>query len=761
MHRFTAAIFQLSGFHRVFRNLVLVFALFPLVQVHAATFTVTNLLNSGAGSFRTALTSANASPGLDNIVFSVSGTINIVGGLPQITSPVNINGTTAPGYVACGMPMIVLNGAASGSNGLQLVAGGSGSTIQALNIRSFPFNAIQLIGSSNNTIRACYIGTTQNGNAAAGNGQNAIQVELSSNNNLFGGPNACDRNIIAANTGAGVSIVSSNFNTISNNYIGVSASGTLDLGNNSVGVFMCCGSNNNIIGGSTLNERNIISNNGTGISANGIDINGCSNITIRNNYVGLNAAGTAAMGNAENGIILIGTPNSTIGGVGTFDGNVIAGHNFHGIVLVNGANNVNVYGNRIGTNAAGTAALGNDDSGVIVINCSNVNVGGIVAEQANLLSGSLSEYGVYITGSTGVNVRGNKIGTNLAGTGPLPNFGGGVLIENNSNLNTIGGTAAGAANIIAFNTGFGVGVLTNNSTRNLISRNSMFCNTGKGIELNGLGNSNHPSPVIGTFTAAGAAGTAQPNDIIELFYDSTCTPTCQGKDFIAQVSANALGNWTYVGPLNTSERLVAIAIRTTVPLANNTSEATCQVILPVEWASFEATRGAGQSVNLDWETAVEAGLSHFEVERSTSGLPFEVIGQVIAKNTSTGAPYLFTDPLARPGSNVYRLRQVDQNGAFSYSETREIILDDSPFQLQTGSNPANQEIRFRVTGEQVSGLRYSLVNLSGQEMAGASLDAAQQRGWISISSTDLPAGIYYLRVIGSGYQAAKKMVVVH
>ena len=141
----------------------------------------------------------------------------------------------------------------------------------------------------------------------------------------------------------------------------------------------------------------------------------------------------------------------------------------------------------------------------------------------------------------------------------------------------------------------------------------MFCNTAKGIELSGVGNANWPAPVIGTFTTSGASGTATGGDIIELFYDSTCTSTCQGKDYIATVTADGSGNWNYTGSLNTSRTLVATATGVGPPPGNvdNTSEFACAVVLPVEYAYFKAELMASAKVNLSWETFIETDHDHF------------------------------------------------------------------------------------------------------------------------------------------------------
>jgi len=64
-----------------------------------ATFSVTNLANSGAGSLREAIQSANTSPGADVIAFDVAGTIALRSALPAFTGPVTVDGGTAPGFV--------------------------------------------------------------------------------------------------------------------------------------------------------------------------------------------------------------------------------------------------------------------------------------------------------------------------------------------------------------------------------------------------------------------------------------------------------------------------------------------------------------------------------------------------------------------------------------------------------------------------------------------------------------------------------------
>src|SRR5262249_11685392 len=139
------------------------------------------------------------------------------------------------------------------------------------------------------------------------------------------------------------------------------------------------------------------------------------------------------------------------------EGNVISGMNTAGILLQHGAANTVIAGNRIGTNATGDAALGNGRIGIYLSAGTGNRIGtnadgGSDATEGNLISGN-PEYGIFIDCDSNV-VAGNKVGTNADGTGALPNGTGIGLVNANNNL--IGGTAAAACNLIAYNTFDGV-----------------------------------------------------------------------------------------------------------------------------------------------------------------------------------------------------------------------------------------------------------------------------------------------------------------
>ena len=650
------------------KRLCLSFVFFVIIH-HvsiSATFTVSNLNDAGAGSLRQAIIDANALAGNDVIDFSISGTISLLSVIPPILDVVNIDGTTAPGYITCGPPVVAIDGTSAGaSNGLQFLSAASGSTLQALNIRNFALNGAIFIDADNCQVRACFIGTNLAGTAAESNGINGIQMENSADNNIIGGSSACDGNIISGNIGYGINITGSLGNMIRGNTIGLNTTGTTALGNTAGGIAAVTGSDNTNIGGSLASERNVISGNGSGLTGNGINLDASTNCVILGNYIGLNVSGTVGIGNAENGISLNGSTNATIGGPGTNEMNVISDHNIHAIVLNNSSNNATIQGNNIGTDALGTTTIGNDDSGVIVINSTGTIIGGSNANEGNILSGSLSEYGVFAISSSGLVIEGNFIGTDRTGAINLANFDGGIRFDFGAGGSSIGGSSIGAGNTIAYNTGYGVGVLNSGSNGVLISRNSIYCNTGKGIELAGVGNTNEPSPIIATFDNTGASGTSSNNTTIELFYDTICGGSCQGKTYIASVTASGPGNWNYVGPLTGN------ITATATDLGNNTSEfANCLIFLPVEFGEFKGRITDDGQHLLTWNTISEREVSHFTVEQSTNGEIWKEVGSITAiGNSMNENVYQLSYPYPEFGANYYRLLEFDLDGTMEQHKT--------------------------------------------------------------------------------------------
>src|SRR5262249_31082173 len=145
---------------------------------------------------------------------------------------------------------------------------------------------------------------------------------------------------------------------------------------------------------------------------------------------GTNASGTAAIP-SRFGIVVFAS-NVLIGGITAADRNVISGYIQLGVQLVPPAANVTVSGNYVGLNAAGNAALPNGGTGVALVNVSNNVIGGALPGAGNVISGNGTATtfgeGINIFGGGSNVVQGNLIGTDATGVFAVPNVNRGMSI---------------------------------------------------------------------------------------------------------------------------------------------------------------------------------------------------------------------------------------------------------------------------------------------------------------------------------------------
>lgn len=423
-------------------------------QALGATLTVNNANDSGSGSLRQAIQTANASTAPDTITFSIgtgAHTITLSSALPAITNSVVIDATTQPGYAD--KPLIELSGASVGSGSGLWLAGGS-NTVRGLIINGFPSCGLDVEGGGTNVIAGNYIGTDSSGTTARPNHYEGIYVNGTSGN-LIGGTNASDRNVISGNGEAGILLYGSSNNVIRGNYIGTTVAGTAALGNTYDGIALF-DAPFNVVGGTNANCRNVISGNG----ASGVylyDMGAASNV-VQGNYIGTDVTGSLALGNNGEGLTLYAAPNNSLGGSAAGAGNLISANSQNGVGLYGpGLSNNLVQGNLIGTTAAGTTALGNGYAGVWMSDGTNNWIGGLATPARNVIAGNHQD-GVVLSNCCAVTLAGNSIGLNASGAAALANgFNGITLMSCSSNV--IGGAAASARNLISGNSYYGVHLL--------------------------------------------------------------------------------------------------------------------------------------------------------------------------------------------------------------------------------------------------------------------------------------------------------------
>jgi hypothetical protein len=206
----------------------------------------------------------------------------------------------------------------------------------------------------------------------------------------------------------------------------------------------------------------------------GVEISTGSNNVVLGNYIGTDITGTHALGNG--GGVIIGGSDNLIGGTTAEARNLISGNTGGGIQIINsyhgsGGHANRIQGNYIGTDITGTHALGNDDGVTITAGADNV-IGGTEAGAGNLISGNRSTGVAVLDNQIGNVIQGNLIGTDATGTLPLGNGFRGVYLSGSSN-NLIGGTEPGAGNVISANAWYGIyiGSYSGGNDGNLVQGN--------------------------------------------------------------------------------------------------------------------------------------------------------------------------------------------------------------------------------------------------------------------------------------------------
>jgi IPT/TIG domain/S-layer homology domain len=336
----------------------------------AATFTVTNTNDAGAGSLRQAIIDANGLAGADTIAFNVSGagcdgsglcTIAPATNLPGLSGTVLVDGYTQPGASpntnATGALNTVLKivVAGGGSFGAGLSLNSNDSTIRGLVVNGYGWG-IEASGSNDSKIQGCFLGVDASGQTAV---LNSYGVAAASGTNLtIGGPSPADRNLVSGNNN-GINLSRVPGALIQNNLVGTSASGETALGN----IFGIQVSNDT---GSLTISGNVVSGNGSAINGFGIAVSSTGSpdnrsYLIQGNWIGTDATGTVPIGNDGEGIAL-GDKNVTVGGTAAGQGNLIA-YNRGGIKYSPGSAHSPIRGNNIFSNErafAGVPGLGID-----------------------------------------------------------------------------------------------------------------------------------------------------------------------------------------------------------------------------------------------------------------------------------------------------------------------------------------------------------------------------------------------------------------
>jgi hypothetical protein len=436
-----------------------------------------------------------SSPGGDHntIGGTVAGMRNVISGGIEIRGTDDLIAGNFLGTDATGMHALCCGGIVFDDFGIKRNITIGGTTEAARNIISG--GILFSSGAEDSVVQGNFIGIDVTGSSAFPNGGDAIELRLGANHITIGGNVAGAGNVISGHTGLGINIWQGSHDiVIAGNKIGTDSIGNKPLPNSRDGIWIVAyppgtgdvfgirvGTDGDGVGDEF--ERNIISGNGNGITIGGSGEGHARGVVVAGNYIGLGADGTTPMGNSAAGVTVNpGVSDLVIGGTTPARRNVISGNGWVAVDIQAGSSGTMVLGNDIGTDATGKTEVtlhGQGFAGVRIYTGSHDNtIGGTAAGAGNLIRGNDGP-GVLIAGDSTIGnvIRGNAIDDNGVD---------GVLIEDGAVNNIIGGTDPGAGNVITNNARNGVTVV-GASVGNSIRGNAISNNGGVGIDLGGDG----------------------------------------------------------------------------------------------------------------------------------------------------------------------------------------------------------------------------------------------------------------------------------
>lgn len=183
--------------------------------------------------------------------------------------------------------------------------------------------------------------------------------------------------------------------------------------------------------------------------------------------------------------------------------------------------------------------------------------------------------------------------------------------------------------------------------------------------------------------------------------------------------------------------------------------------LPVELLDFKVAR-CDQQACLSWSTSSETNNDHFTIERSADGQTFEAIGMRQGAGTSTiRHNYGFTDPLPYNGISYYRLKQTDFNGAYSYSEVRTLMFDNSTISFHIYPNPNDGSvIHISLETATNKAIPITIHDITGCIIYSAMINVNDNANDYSITpGHTLSAGVYFVNAVVEGKVMNEKLIV--
>lgn len=218
-----------------------------------------------------------------------------------------------------------------------------------------------------------------------------------------------------------------------------------------------------------------------------------------------------------------------------------------------------------------------------------------------------------------------------------------------------------------------------------------------------------------------------------------------GDSWVSTINVNAgdvfylmINSWTATGP----------GFNLVWNLTNGAS-LDC-TILPVELAEFEVSYDPlEKGANIFWKTETEKDNDHFILEKSVNNEDFEPLYKIEgAGTTSHSTEYFAFDPNVSYGVSYYRLKQVDENGEFEYSEVRSIhVFEESLDKLTISPNPTNDHVRLFFNSYYKDDARLIVSDFTGKALIEKNINVQKSGNAVILDVSDFEKGIYVVKIV--------------
>jgi hypothetical protein len=185
----------------------------------------------------------------------------------------------------------------------------------------------------------------------------------------------------------------------------------------------------------------------------------------------------------------------------------------------------------------------------------------------------------------------------------------------------------------------------------------------------------------------------------------------------------------------------------------------CAIALPVDFLDFDV-KVENDIIKTFWSTATEINNDYFSIQRSRNGIDFEQIGTVKGSGTvSSVSNYVFYDEYPYRKLSYYRLKQVDYNGAFTYSQIRSVYLDPLDI-VNIYPNPAKGSINIMIGAPNDVRVNLYVIDVLGKKVIEDIKEVKKGHSNFNIDISELSSGIYLFKVeTPNDYSVGKQFIV--